>query len=77
MSSPSLWPENQKALAVSSEGLDRFGGAKRDRTVDLYNAIVALSQLSYGPEFWGAVCAAQVGEHRDFKKLAQAKKRAF
>src|SRR4029077_14963252 len=27
-----------------------IGGAKRDRTVDLYNAIVALSQLSYGPE---------------------------
>src|SRR6476619_7653792 len=26
------------------------GGARRDRTVDLYNAIVALSQLSYGPE---------------------------
>jgi hypothetical protein len=30
----------------------RFGGAKRDRTADLYNAIVALSQLSYGPETW-------------------------
>ena len=27
-----------------------FGGASRDRTGDLYNAIVALSQLSYGPE---------------------------
>ena len=27
-----------------------FGGARRDRTADLYNAIVALSQLSYGPE---------------------------
>ena len=26
-----------------------FGGASRDRTGDLYNAIVALSQLSYGP----------------------------
>ncbi len=25
------------------------GGAKRDRTVDLYAASVALSQLSYGP----------------------------
>ena len=25
------------------------GGARRDRTDDLYNAIVALSQLSYGP----------------------------
>ena len=26
------------------------GGASRNRTDDLYNAIVALSQLSYGPE---------------------------
>ncbi len=25
------------------------GGAKQDRTADLYNAIVALYQLSYGP----------------------------
>ncbi len=28
---------------------DRFGGARRDRTADLLNAIQALSQLSYGP----------------------------
>ena len=28
---------------------DGIGGARRDRTADLYNAIVALSQLSYGP----------------------------
>ena len=27
----------------------RNGGAERDRTVDLHNAIVALFQLSYGP----------------------------
>lgn len=27
----------------------RFGGARRNRTADLYNAIVALSQLSYDP----------------------------
>jgi hypothetical protein len=27
-----------------------YGGAKRDRTADLRNAIAALSQLSYGPE---------------------------
>jgi hypothetical protein len=26
-----------------------FGGARRDRTADLLNAIQALSQLSYGP----------------------------
>ena len=29
--------------------LCKGGGANRDRTDDLYNAIVALSQLSYGP----------------------------
>ena len=28
----------------------KFGGARRDRTVDLNTASVALSQLSYGPE---------------------------
>ena len=28
-------------------------GPKRDRTADLYNAIVALYQLSYGPEVTG------------------------
>lgn len=27
-----------------------IGGARRDRTADLYTASVALSQLSYGPE---------------------------
>ena len=27
------------------------GGAKRDRTADLLNAIQALSQLSYGPTY--------------------------
>ena len=30
-------------------GTGQPGGAGRDRTDDLYNAIVALSQLSYGP----------------------------
>ena len=29
--------------------IDLFGGANRDRTDDLLNAIQALSQLSYGP----------------------------
>jgi hypothetical protein len=31
--------------------IEMNGGAGRDRTDDLYNAIVALSQLSYGPNF--------------------------
>ena len=30
-------------------GFGRFGGATRDRTADLLNAIQALSQLSYDP----------------------------
>ncbi len=30
-------------------GLYIHGGAKQDRTADLYNAIVALYQLSYDP----------------------------
>ncbi len=29
----------------------KFGGARRNRTDDLFNAIEALSQLSYGPNF--------------------------
>src|SRR5262245_41710875 len=32
------------------------GGADRDRTDDLLNAIQALSQLSYGPTFGGNEC---------------------
>ena len=42
--------------------LEENGGAERDRTADLVNAIHALSQLSYGPIFsrgvWGAATAA-------------------
>ena len=38
----------------------RCGGASRDRTGDLYNAIVALSQLSYGPS------AAAKSRHREY-----------
>jgi hypothetical protein len=39
-----------------------FGGAKRDRTADLLNAIQALSQLSYGPT-GGPGVTARVGWH--------------
>ena len=34
------------------DGDKDVGGANRDRTDDLYNAIVALSQLSYSPTRW-------------------------
>ena len=38
------------------------GGAGRDRTDDLLNAIQALSQLSYGPMGWPAgLASAEVG----------------
>ena len=36
-------------ISCSPEANWEIGGARRDRTADLYNAIVALSQLSYGP----------------------------
>ena len=39
----------KKAVHKNGELLLQLGGAKRDRTADLYNAIVALSQLSYDP----------------------------
>ena len=44
----STMPGKTKPLGFP-RGFD--GGAGRDRTDDLYNAIVALSQLSYGPNF--------------------------
>ena len=46
---PPCFPRKPKGFAGSDEALDFVGGANRDRTGDLYNAIVALSQLSYGP----------------------------
>src|SRR4029434_5993331 len=36
--------------------MNLLGGADRDRTDDLLNAIQALSQLSYGPTFGGNEC---------------------
>ena len=44
--------QNQQTAREAQEvspGTTRYGGAKRDRTADLYNAIVALYQLSYDP----------------------------
>jgi hypothetical protein len=43
--------ENHPELIENNviQAIDLFGGAKRDRTADLLNAIQALSQLSYGP----------------------------
>src|SRR6266851_5106342 len=52
-SCPRCVPAKTKGSAISGQPLDFIGGAKRDRPVDLYNAIVALSQLSYGPETSG------------------------
>jgi hypothetical protein len=44
-----LWA--QKKMYLKNE----CGGARRDRTADLYNAIVALSQLSYDPIIYSSV----------------------
>jgi hypothetical protein len=38
-------------VTVGTKSFVFYGGAERDRTVDLLNAIQALSQLSYGPTF--------------------------
>ena len=54
-----LAPEKRRGPTAMPSGL-LSGGAKRDRTADLYNAIVALSQLSYGPETLGRLGAAPV-----------------
>ena len=45
---PDLIRSRQSRLVRALRKVD--GGAERDRTADLYNAIVALSQLSYSPE---------------------------
>lgn len=39
------------SLIKEPTGFKKNGGAKEDRTPDLYSATVALSQLSYGPTF--------------------------
>ena len=44
-----LKKKKRRNSAHSLDFHEKFGGAKRDRTADLYNAIVALSQLSYSP----------------------------
>ena len=41
--------QKEKDLKGRPQVLEFFGGAKRDRTADLLNAIQALSQLSYSP----------------------------
>jgi hypothetical protein len=47
--SPSSPPTGATPDTLRSLALAKRGGPKRDRTADLDNAIVALSQLSYGP----------------------------
>ncbi len=41
---------SKRARPLSGTRLSRPSGAKGNRTPDLYNAIVALYQLSYGPK---------------------------
>src|SRR6266851_4163018 len=70
--------KNQRAQRSPAKPLILFGGARRDRTADLYNAIVALSQLSYGPEQrWAASGrAAMIGRRQPMNRAPgfQAKK---
>ena len=42
-------PADGALISKLSRGRSSYGGAKRDRTVDLLRARQALSQLSYGP----------------------------
>ncbi len=44
----------------------KIGGARRDRTVDLYAASVALSQLSYGPKAFKTLCKRREFSHAAF-----------
>src|SRR5436190_218021 len=44
------WPKTKNPRRRAAAAGVSSGGPKRDRTADLHNAIVALSQLSYGPE---------------------------
>ena len=46
----------------------QFGGARRDRTADLLNAIQALSQLSYGPDRM----TEDAGQTEDRRRAARA-----
>ncbi len=45
-----VWWSPKRKQKPEAETNRRFGGAEGSRTPDLYNAIVALSQLSYGPK---------------------------
>ena len=47
-------------MELSAASVDALGGAERDRTVDLLNAIQALSQLSYSPTTEGAQDSTRV-----------------
>ena len=51
---------------IIRDAVKKRGGARRDRTADLYNAIVALSQLSYGPREGSRILrACQIKCQRD------------
>ena len=61
-----------------------FGGARRNRTDDLFNAIEALSQLSYGPTFFALTFSKSardlsLGEVkcRERQELDDAHRRSF
>ncbi len=47
-------PVKKEIRSLAVDRIPVFGGARRDRTVDLNTASVALSQLSYGPDIGDA-----------------------
>lgn|GEM_PF-2407556 len=56
-------------MSVPTEEGIRIGGAERDRTVDLLNAIQALSQLSYSPTLSDAA-SPKAGKHsKNFERV--------
>jgi hypothetical protein len=44
-----VYAQEKNGLTLRSQPMESTGGADRDRTDDLMNAIHALSQLSYSP----------------------------
>ena len=49
-----------RAPGIAAAEMYTLGGAKRSRTADLFNAIEALYQLSYGPTSQGFVRSANL-----------------
>ncbi len=75
----------KRAIGGNSDRANqKFGGARRDRTADLLNAIQALSQLSYSPpsvsrnlRHTGLICQAPLASMMAIARLILASVRDF